>query len=183
MEEDRMHAIICDIDNCFVDSREWHKHIPEDNTDRAGWDRFLEQIHLCKPNRAVIDYVCATAEILPIIFITGREDRKDCRRNTIKQLNEFSRGYVDFYAPNCHHKLLMRSEFDYRPADEVKEEHLIKIVEAGYTPHIAIDDELCNCKLYMRYRIPTIMYDIDTNTFKKCAYDIDIDDLCKFDTL
>ena len=30
-------VLFCDIDNCYTDSREWFKYVPEDNS-REGWD-------------------------------------------------------------------------------------------------------------------------------------------------
>ena len=164
----KKYVVICDIDNCFVDSREWHKHIPEDNS-RAGWDKCLDNINLCKPNEPVIAMVCATAALHPIIFITGREDRKNCRHDTIVQLKEFSHGVIDMQDPECPHKLLMRSEFDYRPSQIMKEEKLLEVIRNNCIPVIAIDDEIENCKMFMRYSIPTLHYDIETNDFKKCV--------------
>lgn len=171
------YAVICDIDNCFTDSREWNEYTPENQTDRAGWDKFLDMHYLCKPNKPVIDLVCATAELLPVIFITSREDRKDCRHNTIVQIKEYSKGLINMQDPTCHHKLLMRSEFDYRPSDVVKQEKLIEIVNSDYRPIVAIDDDVNNCKMFLSYRIPTILYNIETNTFKKCKFVGDLDDV------
>ena len=164
-----IYAVICDIDNCFTDSREWNKLIPQNSTNRAAWDNYLDHYYLCKPNKSVIDLVCATAELLPIIFITGREDRKDNRHHTIMQIKEFSKGIVDMQNVDCHHKLLMRSEFDYRPAPIVKQEKLIEMINAKYIPIVAIDDEVDNCKMFLSYKIPTILYDIETDTYKKCV--------------
>ena len=161
----KTYVVICDIDNCFTDSREWFKHVPEAN-DRKGWDNYFNHHHLCKPNKPVIDLMCSTADILPVYFLTGREDRKQNRRNTIEQIKEYSEGIIDMTKP-CEHKLLMRAEFDYRPSGEVKSEMVELMVKAGCMPVLAIDDEVSNCEVFKSYGIPTVLYDINTNTFNK----------------
>ena len=166
MTNNKKYVVICDIDNCFVDSREWFKLVPPAGDDREGWDEYQEHDDLCSPNSPVIDLMCATADILPVYFLTGREDRKQNRHNTILQIKEYSNGIIDMTVP-CEHKLLMRTEFDYRQSDIVKEEMLKQMVAAGCIPVVAIDDELANCEMYKRYNIPTVLYDIDTNTFNK----------------
>lgn len=165
--EPKRYVLICDIDNCFVDSRQWFKEVPPANNDRAGWDEYQKHDDLCKPNKPVIDLVCATADILPVFFLTGREDRKQNRANTMKQIKDFSDGKIDLSDKVKGHFLFMRTEFDYRPSDVVKEEMLRLMVGAGCIPVVAIDDEEANCAMYKRYNIPTVLYDIDTNTFNK----------------
>ena len=165
-EKDNMYVIICDIDNCFTDSREWGKLIPE-NANRADWDNYLDHIELCKPNKPVIDLVTCTAEILPVYFVTGREDRKNNRHNTIQQIKEYSKGVIDMFDPHSLHKLLMRAEFDFRSSDEVKDEKVKQIVASGHVPVVAIDDEEINCEVYCKYGIPTVLYKIETNEFIK----------------
>ena len=161
-----MYVMICDIDNCFVDSRDWFKYVPE-ATDREGWDEYFKHDDLCKPNKPVIDLVCSTAELLPVFFVTSREDRKQNRHNTIKQIKDFSNGKIDMFDENSSHKLLMRAEFDYRESSVVKEEILLQIVNSGYTPIVAIDDDIHNCNMFHKYKIPTVLYDIEKNTFTK----------------
>lgn len=166
MDMNKKYVVICDIDNCFTDSREWYKTVPQGN-DRAAWDEYQKHDDLCTPNKPVIDLVCATAEILPVFFLTGREDRKLNRANTMKQIKEYSGNKIDLFDKNAGHCLLMRSEYDFRPSDQVKEEMLCKLVGAGCIPVVAIDDEIINCEMYKRYNIPTVLYDINTNTFHK----------------
>lgn len=163
-EKDNMYVIICDLDNCFTDSREWGRFIPETN-DRKAWDDYLDMFYLCKPNQPVIDLVTCTAEILPVYFVTGREDRKQNRHHTIQQIKDYTKGAINMFDPKSHHKLLMRAELDYRPSQDVKEEILKLIVQSGHSPVVAIDDEEENCKMFCRYGIPTVLYKIDTNEF------------------
>lgn len=160
-------VVICDIDNCFADSREWFKIVPPANDDREGWDNYLEHDDLCTANKQVVDLVCATAEILPVFFLTGREDRKNNRKNTMQQIKEYSRGIIDLEAPLTEHRLYMRSEFDYRPSDVVKEEMLVEMVKNGLMPIVAIDDEERNCAMFKKYNIPTVLYDINEQKFIK----------------
>ena len=166
MISNKRYVVICDIDNCFADSREWYRLVPPAGDDRSGWDEYQKHDDLCKPNKPVIDLICATADILPVFFLTGREDRKQNRHNTIIQIRDFSDGKIDMTVP-CEHKLLMRSEFDYRPSDVVKEEMLHQMITAGCIPVTAIDDEELNCAMFKKYDIPTVLYDINTNTFHK----------------
>ena len=170
MTYQRKYTVICDIDNCFVDSRMLAQYIPADNS-RAGWDNFLTKIPLCTPNQQVIDMICATCDLHPVIFMTGREDRHTCRHDTIVQLKEFSNGKINMQDPECPHKLLMRDEFDYRPASVIKEEKLLQVIRAGYMPLVAIDDEIENCQMFMKYGLKTIRYDIEAQLLKRCEYD------------
>ena len=164
------YTVICDLDNCFIDSREWNKFIPADNS-RTGWDKYLDMIDLCKPNKQVIDMVCATCDLHPVIFMTGREDRHTCRHDTILQIKEYTDGKINMQDPKCVHKLLMRDEFDYRPAPIVKEEKLLQVIQHNYIPLVAIDDEIENCKMFMKYGMEVICYDIEKQLFKKCQYE------------
>lgn len=159
------YVIICDIDNCYTDSREWIKHVPESH-DRKAWDEYQALHYLCKPNPSVINLLCATEEVLPIYFVTSREDRGDVKQYTIDQIEKFSNGKIKLTG-KTHHRLYMRKEFDYRHSDVVKEEILKEIVSEKHIPILAIDDELTNCEMFKKYKIPTNKYDINTDTMTK----------------
>lgn len=161
-----MYCLICDIDNCFTDSREWLKHVPEDNS-RAGWDKFLEMSHLAKPNKRIIDLVISTIDLLPVFFLTGREDRKNNRKLTEEQIEVFSGGRIRVSGKNANAAVIMRQEFDYRPSAEVKEDMLKGLVANKWTPATAIDDEESNCQMFARYGIPVMKYDIETDNLEK----------------
>ena len=161
--------MICDIDNCYTDSREWIKLAPkiegkDKSLARDIWDKYQSFVFLAKPNKSVIDFVLANAELLPIYFLTSREDRKFQRQDTIRQLEKFS---GDRLKIGDVHKLCMRNEFDYRMSDEVKKDMTIGLMAKGCIPVVAIDDEERNCKMYAELGIPTKLYDIETDTFKK----------------
>lgn len=154
------HVFVCDIDNCFTDSREWVKHAPSGNT-REGWDKFLELYYLATPNKPFVDMVCSVAATMKIAFLTGREDRKQNRERTIKQIEEFSNGKI-IVGENAI--LIMRADCDYRPSAAVKKDMISILADNGYTPVSAIDDEEENCEVFRKFGIPTIHYDIEKNT-------------------
>lgn len=150
-------AFICDIDNCYTDSREWIKSVPT-GTERGAWDEWQRKIHLAQPNQPVINLVNDIVNHLDmeILFITGREDRNYQKEHTIEQLEKFSHGVLEV-GKNCH--LYMRGNCDYRPAHEVKDE-LLDELETEYEFVAAIDDDESNCQLYEERNIVSILYDI-----------------------
>ena len=87
------------------------------------------------------------------------------------QIKEYTDGKINMQDPKCVHKLLMRDEFDYRPAPIVKEEKLLQVIQHNYIPLVAIDDEIENCKMFMKYGMEVICYDIEKQLFKKCQYE------------
>lgn len=158
---EKLKCFICDIDNCYTDSREWVNTVPS-NTDRVEWDEFQKRIHMARPNINIIkmvDNLIADGN-MHVVFITGREDRvsrdHDHRKETIEQLESFSDGILKI-GDNAH--LYMRHEFDYRPSDVVKESILIA-AKQYYDFLFAIDDEEINCKMFARHGIPVIKYNI-----------------------
>lgn len=161
----KKYTLVCDIDNCFTDSREWIALVRE-GMSRAEWDEYQEKVTMVKPNQPVIDLCVSTAEILPVTFITSREDRKDQRKHTIEQISEFSGGKIMIGAGSAH-RLLMRKEYDYRPAPQVKEELLCRLVAEDYIPLCAIDDDEENCKMFAKYDLNTVLYKIENNEFVK----------------
>lgn len=165
----KKYIIICDIDNCYTDSRDWIKLIPDVSMKdkcvaRDMWDKYQTYSFLAKPNKSVIDFVLTMAELTPIYFVTSREDRKHCRADAEHQIDKFSDGRIKI---GDVHKLYMRREFDYRPSHEVKKDIVIGLMSEGCIPCVAIDDELENCKMYAELGIPVKQYDIETDTFIK----------------
>lgn len=154
-------VIICDLDNCFFDSRALEKYVPKDKMSREGWDEFARHYDECIPNKRILDLVVPTEEIMPIYFLTAREDLSyiPVRETTIRTIYEASGGKIDLNDKNCHHKLIMRRQFDYRPSAEVKEDMLVSIVKEGFIPILAIDDDPANCEMFRKYEIPTKYYD------------------------
>ena len=160
-------AIICDIDNCYTDSREWIATAPinsgDKSTDRKAWDEYQTRDYLCKPNNPFIEYIVRLSQVTPILFVTSREDRKNSKADTIRHIEEFSDGKIKL---GDRHKLFMRREFDYRPSNEVKKDILITEIIPNYVPILAYDDELRNIKMYAEMGIVCALYDLTTNSSK-----------------
>lgn len=159
--------LIVDIDNCYTDSREWLKQVPQITEENKGearslWDKFHSLSHLAKPNRSIIDLVSTLGFFFPVFFLTSREDRGDNREITKRQIEAFSEGRVKVEGNN---KLLMRNDCDYRPSDEVKQE-MIRTLLMDCEPVLAIDDELSNCRMLKRHKIPTYKYNIEKDWFE-----------------
>ena len=165
----KKYIIICDIDNCFTDSREWIKLAPKiDSKDKSlarnMWDKYQTFSFLAKPNKSVIDFILSMSDLTPIYFVTSREDRKDSRKDTIQQIEKFSNGKIKI---GDTHKLCMRKEFDYRMSDEVKKDILVELLNNGCIPAVAIDDEERNCKMFQEMGVLAKQYDIETDSFVK----------------
>lgn len=161
---DKKYCIICDIDNVFVDSREWVKEITPDCKSREDWDIFQSKMYLSKPNQPVIDLMLSVYELITVMFLTSRENRKNHRQETIKQIENFTDGKM-IIGENCH--LIMRNEFDYRPSAEVKKEQVAQVVSQGYIPILAIDDDESNCLMFKELGIPCNRYHIETGEMEK----------------
>lgn len=157
-------VLFCDIDNCYTDSREWFKYIPEDNS-REGWDEYIKQEHLAKPNKPIIDGLIDAIHNMDFVvyFLTGREDRHGNRAATIRQIEEFSDNQIKITGDNPNAYLVMRKEFDYRPSAQVKEDMINALVAEGVRPLAAVDDEPSNCDVFVKYGIPTAYYDIEND--------------------
>lgn len=169
LEKTSKYIIICDVDNCYTDSRDWLKHAPQVSTKdksvaRSAWDKYQTFSFLAKPNKSVIDFVLATSDLIPVYFVTSREDRKQSREDTVHQIEKFSNGKIKI---GDVHKLCMRREFDYRPSDEVKKDITLDLLSEGCIPIVAIDDDENNCKMFAELGIPVKQYDIETDTFSK----------------
>lgn len=155
--------VICDLDNCFFDSRLLEKYVPKDKLSREGWDEFSRHYDECTPNKTIIDLVLATEELLPIYFLTAREDLDytNVREVTEKTIYRATNGRIDFKKPKCQHKLIMRKAFDYRASAEVKKDMLIEVVQKGFYPVLAIDDDITNCEMFNLFGVKTKLYDIE----------------------
>lgn len=153
----RTWIIICDIDNCYADSRVLDKYAPESKYD--SWVEFHKHLPECTPCKPVIDFLLTASGILPIYFFTSREDMHGVRAVTEKQIKDFSDGRIVIGDTN---KLYLRHEGDYTAADKLKENMLIDVVKQGFIPVMAIDDNEDNCKMFAKYNIYTLKYDIET---------------------
>lgn len=85
--------------------------------DRSPFD--WSKVNTDLPNRRVIALVEDLASIgHHILFMSGREDVGDCRKDTVQWLKD----NLDFLEDDDVPELYMRAEKDHRPDDEVKYE-------------------------------------------------------------
>lgn len=143
--------IICDIDWVLADERvRRKKYLTPDHKDYDGYYSDVS-------NDWHISHLWSFLNGKNIIFITGR--RESCRKQTLEWLDK--RPYLKAKSEN----LLMRRDHDYRRAVDLKEIHLIQLLQE-YEVTLAIDDNQEICEMYNRYGIPTMccrFYDLETN--------------------
>ena len=152
------YIIICDIDNVFMDSREWELSFPSkaDLNDRVVWDEYHKKCYKVKPNPSIIKTLSCINELIAIHFVTARENRFNMREVTIRQIEEFSEGYIKI--DGDYNRLYMRQENDFRTSSEVKEEVLLNEILPNFNVAIAIDDDKSNIEMYKKYNVPTRYY-------------------------
>ena len=138
-------AIICDIDGCVIDTSRIYEEIAEKGITGADKFAYFEE-YANDPAKALINQqLVDILEFLrmqgyKIIFSTARS--KAIKVGTITRLRGCMM-YSDIY---------MRDLDDFRPAAEVKTDHLKRIKEF-YDVHIAIDDEDDNLKMFSQNNI------------------------------
>lgn len=136
-------AIVCDIDGVLLDS----SHIMQETEDLElygdlKWDYFYNHCNDVY-NVKVIEngknfYNLIRYGVNPdvcFIFSTARNEK--CSDDTLKRL-AFENIFCD--------KIYMRKQNDLRPANEVKREHLLKIMEE-FDVIAFIDDDIDNCNM------------------------------------
>ncbi len=148
------YCFIMDIDGVYTDAREWEKVIPKENT-REGWDYYGSKVNLSKPNKEIINIAKGLQKLLPIIFITSREDRGSMREFTEHEIRTYSDGEINI---GTHNKLFMRKNNDLRSSAEVKQELLDEVKKQGYKPVLAIDDSKENIDMFEENGIATKLY-------------------------
>lgn len=146
-----------DIDGVYTNSREWEKYIPKENT-REGWDNYNKHTETSKPNEEMVNIAKQLQKLMPIFFITSREDRGNMREFSIKEIEGYSGDTIKINGKN---KLFMRQENDFRPSAQVKQDILYKeVLGKGYKPVIAIDDSKSNIDMFKENGIGTKLYTI-----------------------
>lgn len=156
--EGRYENIILDIDNCVLDSREWEKYIPTENT-REGWDNYHDHYYLTTPNPEMIDFIedLYYYGLKRIYFVTAREDINNMREITINHLKNAFAGRRWFKKVEKH--LFMRNTCDYSPTDKVKEKIMLSHIYPYQFIALAIDDDIRNIEMYKNWGINTLYYD------------------------
>lgn len=111
------------------------------------WQCFHQEVHKCSVNGWCRDLIMALnfSGIRPV-FITARskEIENTTRMSIIECLNTV---IFDLY---------MRKLGDKRPSDLVKEEILHDKVLPRYAVLFALDDDIKNCEMYVKYGIPVL---------------------------
>ena len=154
-------AVLVDIDNCYMDSREL---IANHNGD---WNWFAKNLSaLAVPNTSFIEgllELIKEGNLVPI-FTTGREDKDDVLNVSIKQIEEGSNGTL-VVGRNCF--ILLRENGDFRKAVFVKKE-MLDTIRTHYDPVAAIDDEMSICQMYAENGIPKVFcYHIGDDEFQE----------------
>ena len=149
---------IMDIDGVYTNSKEWEKYIPKENT-REGWDNYHAHYYTSKPNAEMVGIAKALQKLMPIFFVTSREDIGDMRLFSRAEIESYSAGEVK--VDGKYNKLFMRKKGDFRPSAVVKQEILYKdILGQGYKPVIAIDDSKSNIDMFKENGVGTKLYTI-----------------------
>ena len=156
--EGRYENIILDIDNCVLDSREWEKYIPTENT-REGWDNYHDHYYLTTPNPEMIDFIedLYYYGLKRIYFVTAREDINNMREITINHLKNAFADRRWFKKVEKH--LFMRNTCDYSLTDKVKEKIMLSHIYPYQFISLAIDDDIRNIEMYKNWGINTLYYD------------------------
>lgn len=158
-KEYKPYIIVCDIDNVFMDSREWEMDFPKqaDLNDRVVWDEFHKKCYKVKPNPSIVKTLACINDLIPIFFVTAREDRYNMREVTARQIEDFSEGLIKI--DYNYNRLYMRPENDFGTSYAVKEKIILDEILPHYNIAIAIDDDIHNIEMYKKYNIPTKFYD------------------------
>jgi len=131
-------CIILDVDGVCLQSDFIFQEIFEQKLKGdAKWDYFDKE---CNSDRVklmpnIIPFIRSFPDDVVTIISTARSER--CRRGTARKLWQYKIGFEEMY---------MRALDDYRPAEEVKREHLQKIME-NYEVICFVDDSLENCEV------------------------------------
>lgn len=111
------------------------------------WRYFHKEVHKCPVNGWCRDLIMALnfSGIRPV-FITARskEIENTTRMSIIECLNTV---IFDLY---------MRKSGDKRPSDIVKEDILYDKILPRYAVLFALDDDIKNCEMYVKYGIPVL---------------------------
>lgn len=111
------------------------------------WQCFHQEVHKCPVNGWCRDLILALkfSGITPV-FITARSEeiKNTTRMSIVECLDTVNFG------------LYMRKLGDKRPSDLVKEEILHDKVLPRYAVLFALDDDIKNCEMYVKYGIPVL---------------------------
>ena len=146
----RPRAIIVDIDNVLVDARALEIYTPADPHSRGGWDIFHQHLHEVTINDFIVNLVNLYRNAgYSILFVTSREDIRNCRQITFDTISRALIGdLVNVW-------LFMRNAEDYRCCDIVKGEIYDNIIKESFDVELVLDDSPSNCKMFQEKGLHT----------------------------
>lgn len=111
------------------------------------WKYFHKEVHKCSVNGWCRDLIIALkfSGITPV-FITARS----------KEIENTTRMSVIECLDTVNFGLYMRKLGDKRPSDLVKEDILFDKILPRYAVLFALDDDIKNCEMYVKYGIPVL---------------------------
>lgn len=148
----KQRAIICDIDECLLDSSQPLMMLQRAQTTTSSteaWDMFYNNLHLCKRNEWCYELLekLTTDNNIVVLFITGRAER--ARKHT--------EAYLKF-KNNLSYQLFMRPDNCFEPDHVVKLEIVNELLNV-YDITLALDDRESNCCIYRSLGITTLKVD------------------------
>ena len=143
-------AIICDIDQCLLDSLQpimiQERGLALGLADDEYWNLFYDNLHLCKKNAWCYELLNRFAkDDITVLFITGRQEK--ARKQTLS--------YLDF---KFKYKLYMRPNGNIESDAKVKS-YILKDLVNDYNILFALDDKEANCQMYRSFGITTLKVD------------------------
>lgn len=136
------------------------------------WRYFHAEVHKCPVNSWCRELITALkySGITPV-FITARSE----------EIREVTRMAIIECLNTIHFGLYMRKPGDKRSSDLVKEDILFDKILPRYAVLFALDDDIKNCEMYVKYGIPVLHVmnaegKADTNAVKysktvaRCAF-------------
>ena len=135
-------VLIVDIDGVIADATA-HQHYL--NGEIQNWEKFFEAALDTRVFREGRELVKSLDRQKPIFLMTARPS--DLLEKTVHWL---SQNEIRWDA------LLMREEKDDRSSPEVKLDLLRDLIECGYKPTLALDDDPRNLLMFWEQKIPSI---------------------------
>ena len=133
-------AVVFDVDGVLLNTEYIFKEILNLNLKGdAKWNYFMEHCnsHKTKPIKNALDLWYCLNSRYKIFISTARNEK--CKEETLLKLAESC-----FFTTEDN--LFMRKNGDYRPALEIKREHLTEIMK-NFNVLLFIDDDLANCEM------------------------------------
>ncbi|MCA9496519.1 MAG: AAA family ATPase [Nanoarchaeota archaeon] len=136
------YAVIVDIDGTIAD-----------NSHRSNFD--YNSVKKDKPIDEIINLVYGCyLSCNKIIFLTGREDIRNCRNDTIEWLEKY---FNTSLKVRVNYELILRENGDHRSGDIVKEELFWKHIADNYNVVLAIDDMPKIIRMWNSIGVKTLM--------------------------